>query len=463
MNKVQAIDKKFGLFALTWPIFIEISLQMLMGNVDTLMLSHYSDRAVASVGVANQLLNVIVVMFGFVSMGSGIVVSQYLGAKDRVKASEVAVVALLVNLVFGAILSLLIFLCAPTFLRLMGLPQELMEYGQSFLQIVGGFSFIQALMMTASALVKNHGFAKDAMFVTLGMNVLNVIGNYMVLFGPFDLPVKGVTGVAMSTTFARLAGMIVLCLILYKRVNGELPFRCLLNFPKYALVNILRIGLPSAGETLSYNAAQVVVTYFISQLGTEALTTKVYTQNLMMFIYLLSYSIGQATQIQIGYLVGAGQKETAYHACLRSLKIGIASSLVMAVLFAIFREQLLGIFTTNKEILAMGSLLLLITVILEPGRVFNLVIISGLRGAGDAKFPVYMGILSMWGISTGLSWLLGIHLGWGLLGVWIAFACDEWFRGVFMLWRWRTRKWEKMGLAQTQQAQAEEQAAPAGV
>src|SRR3569833_857790 len=107
------------------------------------------------------------------------------------------------------------------------------------------------------------------MNVTLGMNVLNVLGNYIVLFGPFDLPVDGVVGVSLSTTFARLAGMIVLCLVLYKRVNGELPFRCLLNFPNFALVNILRIGLPSAGETLSYNMAQVVVTYKNTQLGTE--------------------------------------------------------------------------------------------------------------------------------------------------------------------------------------------------
>lgn len=463
MSKPQAIDKKFGLFALSWPIFIEMSLHMLMGNADTLMLSQYSDQAVAAVGVANQLLNVIVIMFGFVSMGSGIVVSQYLGAKDRVKASEVAVVALFVNLLFGIVLSLLMFLCAPTFLRWMGLPAELMEFGKSFLMIVGGFSFVQALLMTASALVRSHGYTKDAMFVTIGMNVLNVVGNYLVIFGPFGLPVLGVEGVAWSTTIARIFGLVVLCLILYKRVNGELPFRCLLNFPTYALKNILRIGLPAAGEILSYNASQVAITYIISKMGTEALTTKVYVQNLMMFIYLLSVSVGQATLIQVGYLVGAGEKEMAYRACLRSLKIGIIGSTLVAVLFAILREPLLGIFTANSEIIAMGSVLMLITVILEPGRVFNLVIISGLRATGDAKFPVYMGILSMWGIATTLSWVLGLQLGWGLVGVWIAFAADEWFRGIFMLFRWRSRKWEKMSFVQPQKTQAEEQAAPAGI
>lgn len=446
--------RNISLFALTWPIFIEITLQMLMGNADTLMLSRYSDDAVAAVGVANQLLSIVIVLYGFVAMGSGIVVSQFLGAKEHHKASEVAVVAIAVNLIFGLLMSVILFLFGQTFLRWMGLPPELESYAMPFVHLVGGFSFVGALMMTISSIIRSHGFTRDAMYVTIGMNVLNVLGNYLMLFGPFGLPVLGVWGVSISTTVARTLGLIFIAIMLYKRVNGELPFRSLLTFPRYALASILRIGVPAAGENLSYSASQVLITYFISMLGTAALTTKVYTQNLMMLVFLFALAVSQATQILVGHHVGAGEKEAAYRACLRSLKMALVVSISMAALFSLFREQLLGFFTTDASIIEMGSKLILMTLILEPGRTFNLVIISSLRAAGDAKFPVYMGILSMWGISAALSYLLGIHYGLGLLGMWIAFTVDEWFRGLFMLWRWRTRKWEKMGFVSSQSGPA---------
>ncbi|MGZ4164854.1 MAG: MATE family efflux transporter [Tumebacillaceae bacterium] len=451
MSTQQGINKNLTLFALTWPIFIEISLRMLMGNADTFMLSHYSDNAVAAVGVANQLVQVVLVMYGFVGMGTGIVISQFLGAKQREKANEVIVVALGLNLLFGLVLSAGLFAFGVPLLHAMDIPQELIDNALQFLRIVGGLSFLEAVSMTVAVVVRTHGFTKDAMFVTLGMNILNVIGDYLFLYGPFGIPVLGVTGVAMSTTFARLLGLVVMFMILRKRVEGQLPFYKLLKMPREPMAAILKIGVPAAGEVLSYNASQIVITYFIAKLGAEALTTKVYAQNIMSFIYLFSLSVAQATQILVGHLIGDGQREKAYRTCLRSLKMGIIASLCMAGLFSIFRVHLLSFFTDNHSIIAMGSTLILITMIMEPGRTFNLVIISSLRATGDVKFPVYMGILSMWGIAVSLAYLLGIHFGLGLIGVWIAFTTDEWFRGLFMLWRWRSRKWERMSFVRKQQ------------
>jgi putative MATE family efflux protein len=434
------MEKK--LFTLAWPIFVEVSLRMLMGNADTLMLSGYSDQAVAAVGVANQLIWFAIVMLGFVSLGAGIVCSQYLGAQEREKAAEVVVVSLAVNTLFGLVLAALLYVMGPQLLTAMGLPEELMEPGEMFLRIVGGFIFFEAISVTAATVVRSYGYTKDAMFVTMGVNVLNVVGNYVVLYGPFDLPVEGVGGVACSTVLSRVLGVAVLIWILYRRLDVQLPWKLLLRFPKQVLMNILRIGVPAAGEILSYNGSQIAVVTFVSMLGSEALSTRIYVQNLMMFIYLFSIAIGQAAQIQVGHLIGAGEKEKAYRSCLHALKLSLAVSLSMACLFSVFREPLLRIFTDNPAIIALGGTLILLTILLEPGRTFNLVIIASLRAAGDAKFPVYMGILSMWGVSVALCYLLGIHFGLGLAGMWIAFATDEWLRGLLMLWRWKSRKWE---------------------
>lgn len=437
---------KLSLFAITWPIFIEILLHMLMGNADTLMLSQYSDHSVAAVGLSNQLLQVIIVMFGFISTGASVVVAQYLGAAKDKQSSEVAVMAIAVNFVFGLVLSLVLFTFGKTFLGWMNTPTELMDEAYSYLIIVGGFSFVQAVIMTIGAIIRSYGFTRDAMNVTIFMNILNVIGNYFFIFGPFGFPVLGVEGVAISTTVSRLIGLIVILYLLNKRVPGKLPFRALFSLPSTYLKNLLQIGLPAAGEHLAYSLSQMVITFFITMLGTEALTTKVYAFNIMMFIFLFSVSIGEGTQIIVGRLIGSKDNEKAYHTCLRSLKYAMGISFLMAIIVAIFANRLLSIFTDDTGIIAAGAALLYLTIILEPGRSFNLVVISSLRAAGDARFPVYLGMLSMWGISVPLAYFLGITMDMGLFGIWIAFIADEWIRGLLMLWRWRSRIWERKNL-----------------
>lgn len=433
--------KNMSLLALTWPIFIEIFLHMLMGNADTLMLSQYSDNAVAAVGVSNQILAVVIVMFGFVATGSAILVAQNLGAEQEKEAGAIAVTSLSINLWFSIVLSFLLFLFSENILALMDLPAELMGEAQLYMNVVGGLIFIQALIMTTGAILRSYGFTKDTMYVTIGMNIINVIANYFVIFGPFGFPVFGVEGVAFATAGSRLIGFIVLLGLLFKRSEGLLPKASFFKYRKIHVKNLLSIGIPSAGEHLSYNTSQMAITYFIAQMGTVAITTKVYTQNIMMFIFLFSIAIGQGTQILIGHYIGAKETERAYHRCLKSLKLAIAISLAVAVVVYSSSNVLLGIFTDNATIIAQGSMLLLLTVVLEPGRAFNLVVINSLRAAGDVRFPVYIGILSMWGIAVTLAWFLGLYLGLGLVGVWIAFTVDEWLRGILMLYRWRSRVW----------------------
>ncbi|NMH73710.1 MATE family efflux transporter [Bacillus sp. RO2] len=433
--------KKLTLFALTWPIFIEVLLHMLMGNADILMLSQYSDDSVAAVGVANQILFMLIVMFGFIATGTTILVAQYLGSKKRELAAEVTVVSIGANLIFSVAISILVFLFSSKLLLLMDLPPELLSEADSYLKMVGIFSFVQALVITMGATIRSYGFTRDAMYVTIGMNIINVIGNYLFIFGPFGIPVLGVDGVALSTVTSRALGLIVITVLLFKRIEEPLPFKKMFRLPVSHLKNLLKIGIPSAGEHLSYNTSQIVITYFIVMIGTEALTTKVYAQSLMMFIFLFSVAISQGTQIMIGHQIGAGKVEEAYKRCLKSLRLAILISILTAIPIAFFSDTLLGFFTNNPDIITLGGTLILFTVILEPGRSFNLVVINALRAAGDVRFPVYIGILSMWGVSVTVSYLLGIHFGLGLVGVWIAMILDEWLRGIIMLYRWRSRIW----------------------
>lgn len=439
-------NKEMNIFQLTWPIFIEILLFMLLGNMDTIMLSKYSDGAVAAVGVSNQIISMVNIMFGIISSGTAILMAQYLGAEKRKSASQVVGVSLIVNLLFGLILSLLMVFVGKDLLKLMNLPSALIHNGIEYLSIVGGFLFIHAVLMTMTAIVRSHGFTKISMFVVLGMNLINIIGDYISIFGPFGLPILGVKGVALATVSSKFIGLIFMGIFLFRNIEGTFKLKDMLPFPKNILKSLLKVGIPSAGEQISYNFSQFVVTYIITLIGVNSITTKIYVQNIIMFVFLFSIAIGQGTQILIGHLVGRGEKETAYRVCLKSLRIALLISSILGITFAVFSKSLLHLFTHDSAIITVGVSIFIVDAILEPGRTLNLVIINSLRAAGDVKFPVYVGILSMWGISVTLAYFLGIHLGLGLIGVWCAFAIDEWLRGIIMLLRWRTRKWEKMSL-----------------
>lgn len=436
------------LYALTWPIFIELLLHMLMGNADTLMLSQYSDKSVAAVGVTNQILSVIIVMFGFVAQGAAILIAQNLGAEKPKTAGKIAMMSISLNLWFSLLLSAALFFWAVPILNLMDLPIEIMGEASTYIQIVGGFIFVQALIMTTGAILRSYGHTKDTMKVTIGMNILNVIGNFFVIFGPFGFPILGVAGVAYSTAISRFLGFLTLIFLLIKRSQGQLDFKSLFRYQKVHFKKLLQIGIPSAGEQLSYNASQMVITYFVAQLGTIAITTKVYAQNIMMFIFLFSVAIGQGTQIIIGHMIGAGKQKEAYQRGIKSLRISIIISLGMATIVLMFAKPLLGIFTDDLSIIKLGTLLLLFTVVLEPGRAFNLVMINSLRAAGDVKFPVYIGIIVMWGVGVTSAWFFAIYLGLGLTGIWISFIADEWLRGIFMLRRWKKQAWAEMSFVE---------------
>lgn len=446
MSHINLKTSRNDILRITWPIFVETLLRMLLGNVDTIMLSHYSEDAVAAVGTVNQIFSMVIIMYSVVSTGTTIVISQYLGAGQAEKAKKIAAYACLMNLSFGLIVSVLLAIFARPILLLMNLPPELMGYGTEFLTIIGGFSFLQAFLSANAAILRSYGNTRTAMFVALGMNMLNIVGNSIALFGFFGLPVLGVKGVACSTAFSQLVAFLVTFFIVAKKLKLLAPIKSIIKIDKGLIVPILKIGLPSAGEQFVFQLSTLAITFIITFMGSDALTTRVMTFNIMWFIMVSGMSLGQGTQILVGHLVGAGETEKAYKVCFRSCRIGLTITLILATIVFVSGKFLLGLFTDNENIISVGSKLLAITFLLETGRAINLIVISSLKAAGDVKFPVMMGMLSPWGIAVPIAYILGLKLGFSLFGVWIAYTCDEWFRAILMIVRWKSGIWKNKGL-----------------
>lgn len=440
--------KKLSLLALTWPIFVEMLLLMVMFNVDVFMLSRYSDEAVVAIGVANQFLQIAITMFGFISVGSAVIIAQYLGAEKHNDAKRVSGVSLYCSLAFGLVLSLVFVFGRGAILGIMpDLYDDVRHHAGTVLLLVGGFIFLQGLLTGINAILRSYGHTRDTLVTTASMNILNIIGNYLVLFGPFGLPVLGVPGVAAMTVVSRAIALGIGFYLLHKRVNRPLKEITLLAFPfKYAK-QIFKIGIPAAGENLSYIGYQTFLTTIVAGMGSAALATRIYGRALNVFMFVLTISLAQGGQIIIGHLMGAKQYDEIYKKCFKILRVATFSSVFVAIVFFVFSERLFGIFTDDPYVIFVGRRVMFVFIFLEIGRAFNMVIIGSLRAVGDVKFPVYVGVCTMWGLGALGGFLLGDVFGLGVLGIVIGTALDECVRGGIMFFRWRSRVWQGKGIA----------------
>lgn len=377
--------KKVTAFSITWPIFVEMLFHILMGNVDTFMLSDVSDQAVGAVGVTRQLIEFSVILFNLLGLGVGVVVAHYVGANNYVGASKIAASSVTLNFLFGISISLLLVFNRDVFLSFYQLAPDLENYAEIYLIIVGGSLVLEAVMLTIGPVIRSHGFTRDTMYIGIGMNVVNIIGNALLIYGLFGFPQMGVAGVAIATAASRLIGFIWSFYLLYKRMETPIHLIDYAQIKWQEIWTILRIGIPAALEWLSFHLSQMVATRIVTFMGATALATHIYATNIVYFFMLFGMAIGEGTEIIVAQMIGANQKEKAYRQLIRSVKWALGITLAAIVTVSFFRDQILSIFTDDPGIISVGAAILLFCIVLEPGRVFNHVVINSLRAAGDVQ------------------------------------------------------------------------------
>lgn len=432
------MSRKITLFGLTWPILTENILFILLGIVDVYVLSQYNDSASAAVNTANQIISVCSLLFAVTSNASAVIIAQNLGAGNRQKASKIAAIAIAFNFALGIVVSVFLLIFGSQVLWLLGARDEILDYSSEYIKIVGGFMFGQSLLNSIMVIFRNHGYTRISMYVTLIMNIVNTVLDMSFV------PMFGVTAAAAATTFSRFVGLVIILILFFRKVEKLSVFKLLKPLPVKDFADMMKIGIPSAFESINYNVSQLFVTAIaLSALTKNEYIAKSYLQNISSLFYIFSMSIGQASQIMTSHMVGNKDFDEAYKGMWKALGIGASASVSMALIGALLSSQIMSLFTDNSEIIMIGGTALCINTVLEMGRSSNLIVINSLRGAGDVYFPTIVAIFSMWLISTLGSYLLSVTFGMGLAGMWIAFAADECLRGILMIFRWKSKKWIK--------------------
>jgi putative MATE family efflux protein len=429
------------LFALTWPLLLELLLGMAVGIAGTALAARLSDAHAGAFALTHQVFGALFLLFRIVGAGVGVVLTQALGAGRRDAADEVARAVLGASTWIGLAVALPALFAARPLLQLLNAPAEVLPLAVPFLIALAPAMLLDAWNASMTAVMRAHLRARDTLAVMVAMQLAHLLLMGPLIFGWGLIPALGLPGYALAVIVAR-ALAIALHLWLWRDRLGLRPtWADAWRLRRPQLAAVARIGLPGAAENIAYRLSFMVSVAVVGGFGAAALATHAYAQQVIMIVLLFGLATGLSVEVLVGHLIGAGRLHQAHALVRRALGRGLLVSMAVATLAALSAGWSLRLFTQDAAIIHSASVLLWWTVLLEPGRTFNLVVINALRAAGDARFPVMAGALSMLVVLAGGSWLLGQVLGLGLVGVWIAYIADEWIRGLIMWRRWATLAW----------------------
>ena len=427
-------------------LFIPISLEtlcfMLTGMVDTMMLSTQSDAAVGAVGTANTYIGMFIIMFNIISAGMIAVMTQYIGAGKIGIAYQARQIGAVFNAVVGILLSVFLYQFSGSILEIVGVAPLLFSYAKTYLQIVGGACFLNALIPIFSSYLRAFGHTKQPLFATLSANILNLLLNAFFLF----VMKWGVAGVALATVISRIVNLLIVIICSKLLVHAKESPERMRNID--VLRQIIRIGLPAALETALYNIAMTITIAFLNQMDPNGLnvTARSYAMQIANFSYCVGAALASANAIMTGWYVGAKEFDACDKSTKKAAIIGVLVAAVLESIFALFSPYIMQLFTDDPVMIALVGKLLAIDIVLEIGRASNLVFVQALKTSGDSVYPTAVAIVFMFLCMVGGTYFFGIRLGLLAVGAYIGMASDECVRAIFMFARWQSGKWKEKGL-----------------
>ncbi|MCV3380856.1 MATE family efflux transporter [Campylobacter sp. IFREMER_LSEM_CL2127] len=435
-------NKQLSLKHLSMPILLEMFLRYFSLIINTVMVSQYSNFLVGAMGAGNQVADLFIIIFSFLSVGCSVVIAQALGAKDYTLARKAIHQSLFLNALLGFVCGGLILWHGEFLLYLLQIPNELLKDSEIYLHMLGICLFFDAMGIVLAAIIRVYNMAYWVMFTTLLMNVVIFIGNFYVLhFTKLEL-----FGVGLSNILGRLVAFSMLIAILSFKLKIHLKIKEMINLEKVVLKKIFNIGGFAAGEHLIWFIQYTIAFAFVASLGKENLSVQTIYFQISLLIMLVGQAISVANEIIIGKLVGAKYLNVAYKHTWIALYFSVVASAFVALLNYVLQDFTMGVVKLEESLKELMIPLFTLSIFLEISRTFNIVMVNSLRASGDARFPFLSGVVFMLGVSLPVGYVLCFYAGLGILGVWIGFCADEFLRGIVNSYRWKSKKWQGKAL-----------------
>lgn len=438
---------------LAWPTIVEQLLSTLVGYVDSAMVGALGASATASISVNTSSIWLVNGLLFSVAVGFSVLMARNLGAGNIDTAKIIVKQAVIAVLVIGTAVSILMSFIGNELPVWMGAPSTVVGPARLYMKWISVGFVAQMGMFVFAALLRSSGDTRTPLIVNVATNLVDIVLNFIMIFPSRTISVfgrdvfvygmdMGVEGASLSTAIVIFGASITLATMLFrKRFVARVSLKESWKFHPGVIRSAFKLALPVAFERATLNSGQIVLTRMISGLGEISLASHYLANTAETIAFLPATGFSSAATTLVAQSLGAKEKDLAHRYARSCILFGTSFMLVASILMAVFAPQLISIFSSVPEVIALGSTVLRIEAIAEPFFGLSMMVFGILRGAGDTKGPFYLALLGMWAVRVPGSWLLLHFFGLGLQGVWLAMMADMIVRGIASFIRFRKGNW----------------------
>lgn len=441
-NKKIYQDIKFILY-MAMPVILENILQTLLGTTDILFAGRLNTEAIVGVGATNLIMNIYIAFFTFIGVGASVVIARNIGLGNKLKANEVVKQSIILTIVISCLLGIISYFFSKQILTMMGLAPNELKYAIPYFRAVSIPNIFLCLTIVLGSSLRGAGDTKKPMLSGVFANILNIILNYVLIFGAFNFHGLGILGSGLATTIARIVSALIL-LSYFFNSSTILNIKSKWNINKKIIVSIIKIGGPAGIEKFIMRIGQLIYGFIIISLGTYSYTAHNIAGTIESYSYLPAMGFAVVASTMVGQSLGKNNIEDAKRYAIISNILSTIFMVIIGIIFYVSVPFVVKEFTHNIEIDSLVISIVRIIAIFQPFLSLTFVISSALQGAGDTKFPMYLTLIGIWLIRVILGYILAIIFHMGIIGIWIAYSIDITFRGIILLIRFLRGYWSNI-------------------
>lgn len=454
MDNISSLrDYREETIKLTVPVFFELLISSLFGMVDMMMVGNsglpsVSTPSIAATGITNQVMFIGIAMAQAMSAGGTAMISRYHGANKEKKIPSVVshIILLMIILIIIPFVGLTQIM-PEKIMAFIGAEPETITIGLNYFRIVTlGFVF-QSLNLAIFASMRGVGDTRTPMVINILINLLNVFGNYVLIFGKLGFKPLGVTGAGISTSLSHILAFVILLTILMSKSHMiSLDFSKNFSLNKNIVGNLIKVGGPAALEQVGFRFGVVMFIKIITNLGTTAYATHQIASNIISLSFAPGQAFGIAASTLVGRSLGENRVDKANNFIRETNRLALLSSIFFVLVFYFFGPTLVGFYTEDPDIILMSDNVMKVIALIQPFQASAFAISGGLRGAGDTISTLIVTIIGVFIVRLSVAYVLINTFNFGVIGAWLAMLLDQIIRWVGIILRYKTGKWKEIKL-----------------
>lgn len=430
------------------PAVGEMILYMLVWVVDTAFVGNYGgNNAVSAVGFSSEIIYTTLNMFVAMGIGVGIttMVAQNIGANNKDKAEEFLSQGLILGIIMAFLLTFILGMFSDQILSLLGTKEPVLSSASAFMKIVSIGAFFNMVNGMLNSALRGTGNTIIPLIVSIIIIVVVIPLDWILIFGKLGMPEMGVRGSAIATTTGYIIGFLFLGV--YFKYFSSFKFRVkyFKKINREYIGKIVRLALPSGLQEGAFSISRLITISFIMFLGTTAFAANQITTQIESISYMPGWGFAVAATALVGQRIGAKDFKTAREYAKISMVLGVGIMLICSLMFLVIPEFLMKIFIKERETIELGKMCLMVAAIEQPFMALSMVLGGALKGAGDARTPFTLALISSWLIRVPLMYVVIYVLHLGVVYVWVVTAVQWTFEGMAMYYMFKRKssRWEE--------------------